>query len=207
MSPASEGKRGGCPALWRVSRPLFILGFWWWLFWLLSVVVCPALPLARCSGSPWCPPVRRSLRSLFSGGFRPRLPGRCFLRRLWLLPACGRLWPAPAGPVVPLVLFAAALVLGLCWCLCLRLQLALALGLVLLVALSPVWVWSALRSGCGGCGSAYKKAPPGDKAGRALCRHQRCRPKRQHARRQRRTAYESEARHTGAAPVGGFLRR
>lgn len=34
-------------------------------------------------------------------------------------------------------------------------------------------------------------------------------PKRQHARRQRRTAYESEseAKHTGAAPVGGFLRR
>ena len=25
--PGSKGKRGGCPALWRVSRPLFILGF------------------------------------------------------------------------------------------------------------------------------------------------------------------------------------
>lgn len=72
------GKRGGCPALWRVSRPLFILGFrrwccyvccclsclscWpglvaglpsWWCLWLVAVPVCP-VTLALCSGGGFC---------------------------------------------------------------------------------------------------------------------------------------------------------
>ena len=57
------------------------------------------------------------------------------------------------------------------------------------------------------CG-ANKNPPPGDKSGEGfLASINDAGPKRQHARRQRRTAYESKARHTGAAPVGGFLRR
>ena len=57
------------------------------------------------------------------------------------------------------------------------------------------------------CG-ANKNPPPGDKSGEGfLASINDAGPKRQHARRQRRTAYESEAKHTGAAPVGGFLRR
>ena len=71
------GKRGGCPALWRVSRPLFILGFrwccyvccclsclscWpglvaglpsWWCLWLVAVPVC-SVALALCSGGGFC---------------------------------------------------------------------------------------------------------------------------------------------------------
>lgn len=66
--------------------------------------------------------------------------------------------------------------------------------------------WCACRSSGGGAvqiKSPHRVTSPV----RVLASINDAGPKRQHARRQRRTAYESEARHTGAAPVGGFLRR
>lgn len=61
------GKRGGCPALWRVSRPLFILGFRWCCLCLLLLVV--SLLLAGSGG--WSAVLVVSL-----AGRCPGLPGR-----------------------------------------------------------------------------------------------------------------------------------
>lgn len=62
------GKRGGCPALWRVSRPLLILGFRWCLSCrMLSLVV--SLLLAGSGG--WSAVLVVSL-----AGRCPGLPGR-----------------------------------------------------------------------------------------------------------------------------------
>lgn len=62
------GKRGGCPALWRVSRPLFILGFRWCLSCrMLLLVVC----LAPVVSGGWSVVLVVSL-----AGCCPGLPGR-----------------------------------------------------------------------------------------------------------------------------------
>lgn len=62
------GKRGGCPALWRVSRPLFILGFRWCLSCrMLLLVVC----LAPVVSGGWSAVLVVSL-----AGRCPGLPGR-----------------------------------------------------------------------------------------------------------------------------------
>lgn len=199
---------------WRVSRPLAGLpplshsGKRWCFSWScgLSPVVCLRLLLRSGSGLCLLLPLAVSAALVCAG---PLLAGVLLglpvgfshpVRRL-----CGLSLPLVARrlcPVGRLPLCGGRPGLPLCGCLCL-------LALKARASVRPVWVAASLpRAG----GARHKKAPPGDKAGGAFLlptatTTSTAGPKRQHARRQRRTAYESEARHTGAAPVGGFLRR
>lgn len=118
------GKRGGCPALWRVSRPLFILGFrwcfyvccrlsclscWpglvaglpsWWCLWLVSFPVCP-VALALCSGGGFCLSAGGgfSSRHLLACWCFCRSAGGCAVRvtaALWVLSLAAD--PGRSGP-------------------------------------------------------------------------------------------------------------
>jgi hypothetical protein len=117
------GKRGGCPALWRVSRPLFILGFrwcfyvccrlsclscWpglvaglpsWWCLWLVSFPVCP-VSLAVLAGGGFCLSAGGGFcsRHLLACWFSCRSAGGCAVRvitALWVL-SLPLIWAVPA---------------------------------------------------------------------------------------------------------------